>query len=252
MSTQRPCPICDAPSASLDVVDFNKSCEESRGIYLPLSGIPIYYSLCDRCGFCFAPEMYQWTLEEFEHKVYNESYVDVDPDYLHKRPSVNAGAMVNMFGKSGTGISHLDYGGGHGLLSDLLRDSGWNSASYDPFVDRATQVGQLGKHNLITAFEVFEHVPDVKRLMNDLSELLAPEGIVLFSTLLSDGQIRRHERLAWWYASPRNGHISIFSTVSLETIAVGAGFHCRSFSKGFHAIWRVVPAWAAHLLPGAT
>ena len=249
MSTRRPCPICDALSAPLDVVDFNKSCAESRGIYLPLTGIPIYYSLCDKCGFCFAPEMYEWTLDEFEQRVYNDQYVDVDPDYVHKRPSLSAGALVEMFGKSGMGISHLDYGGGHGLLSDLMRDSGWKSASYDPFVDRAMRVDQLGKYDLITAFEVFEHVPDVKRLANELSMLLVPEGIVLFSTLLSDGHIQRQQRLSWWYASPRNGHISLFSANSLQTFAAGAGFHCRSFSEGFHVLWKIVPAWAAHLFP---
>jgi SAM-dependent methyltransferase len=249
MSTWRPCPICDAPSVPLDVVDFNRSCEEVRGIYLPLAGIPIHYSLCENCGFCFAPEMYEWTLEEFERKIYNDQYVQVDPDYVHKRPSASAKTLIEMFGKSGTGINHLDYGGGHGLLSDLMRDSGWRSSSYDPFVDRATQIDQLGTYDLITAFEVFEHVPDVKRLASELSILLNPEGIVLFSTLLSDGHIQPHQRLAWWYASPRNGHISLFSTKSLHTLAAGAEFCCASFSKDFHAFWRIVPPWAIRFLP---
>jgi SAM-dependent methyltransferase len=249
MSPRRPCPICDASSVLLDVVDFNKSCEELSGKFLPLSGIPIYYSLCDQCGFCFASEMYEWTLDQFEHKIYNEEYLEVDPDYVQKRPSLNAAALVEMFGRSGTGINHLDYGGGHGLLSDLMRDSGWKSASYDPFVDRAMQIDQLGKYDLITAFEVFEHVPDVKQLASDLSMLLNPEGIVLFSTLLSDGHILPRQRLSWWYASPRNGHISLFSTNSLRALGAGAEFRCRSFSEGFHAFWRVAPPWAVHLFP---
>src|SRR5207237_795154 len=164
--------------------------------------------------FCFASEMYEWTLDQFEHRIYNEQYLEVDPDYAQKRPSLNAAALVAMFGKSGTGINHLDYGGGHGLLSDLMRDSGWKSASYDPFVDRAMQVDHLGKYDLITAFEVFEHVPGVKQLSSDLSTLLNPEGIILFSTLLSDDHIQPRQRLSWWYASPRNGHVSLFSTNS--------------------------------------
>jgi SAM-dependent methyltransferase len=246
MSLWRPCPICDAPSVPLDVVDFNKSCKK----ILPLAGIPIYYSLCDQCGFCFAPDMYEWTLEEFELRVYNDEYVEVDPDYVHVRPSANATALIAMFGKSGAGIDHLDYGGGHGLLSDLLRDSGWKSASYDPFVDTQLQIDQLGKYDLITAFEVFEHVPDVKQLASDLSILLNPEGMILFSTLLSDGDIHRDQRLVWWYASPRNGHISLFSTNSLYALAVGTGFSCKSFTKDFHAFWRTIPQWALHIFPG--
>ena len=34
---------------------------------------------------------------------------------------------------------------------------------------------------------------------------------MLFSTALSDGGLARNQRLRWWYASPRNGHISLFS-----------------------------------------
>jgi hypothetical protein len=33
----------------------------------------------------------------------------------------------------------------------------------------------------------------------------------MFSTLLSDGNIKLGQKLTWWYASPRNGHISLFS-----------------------------------------
>jgi hypothetical protein len=39
---------------------------------------------------------------------------------------------------------------------------------------------------------------------------------VLFSTLLSDGEIVRGRPLRWWYAAPRNGHISLFSAQSLR------------------------------------
>ncbi len=76
------CPVCDGRSRPHDVVDFNRSCEESRGKYLPLSGEPIYYARCQDCGFCFAPEMLRWPLETFARKVYNEGYAEIDPDYL--------------------------------------------------------------------------------------------------------------------------------------------------------------------------
>lgn len=37
------CPICNTACTPLDVVDFNKSCEEARGKFLQLSGIAVYY-----------------------------------------------------------------------------------------------------------------------------------------------------------------------------------------------------------------
>jgi len=54
---------------------------------------------------------------------------------LSLRPTNNAEVLVELFGSQKDKIMHLDYGGGNGLLSKLLREEGWNSASYDPFVD---------------------------------------------------------------------------------------------------------------------
>lgn len=248
MLMRLPCPICTGTCAPLDVVDFNKSCEEARGKYLPLAGVPIYYFLCEQCGFCFAPEFSQWPLEDFENKIYNSEYIQVDPDYLDVRPSANANGLISRFGDRRSEIRHLDYGGGRGLLSDLLRQSGWQSISYDPFVNRNIHPENLGKFDLITAYEVFEHVPDVKQLMSNLSLLLAQDGVVLFSTLLSDGNLDPRQRITWWYASPRNGHISLFSRKSLAVLGAREGFHFGSFSEGFHAFWRHVPSWARDII----
>lgn len=249
MDTNISCPICGAACSLLDVVDFNKSCEESRGKFLPLSGIPIYYALCDDCDFCFAPEFSAWTLSDFENKIYNAEYVQVDPDYLDARPRAAAENLISTLGEQGTTLRHLDYGGGNGLLSGLLVTSGWNSTSYDPLVNKGIAVQSLGRFDLITAYEVFEHVPDVADLMLDLSSLLEPEGVVLFSTLLSDGQFNFNERLSWWYAAPRNGHISLFSRHSIAILAQKYGFNFSSFSEGSHALWKKLPDWAGQLIP---
>jgi SAM-dependent methyltransferase len=242
------CPICNAACSLLDVVDFNKSCEELRGKFLGLSGVPCYYTLCGGCGFCFAPEFAAWTPEQFEEKIYNDEYVLVDPEYIEIRPRANAASLVSIFGDRAHAIRHLDYGGGNGLLSSLLRESRWQSVSYDPFADKTVSIDQLGKFDLITAFEVFEHVPDPQRVMSDFGSLIAPDGMVMFSTLLSDGNIHRNQRINWWYASPRNGHISLFSKSSLAALARNNGVNYASFSEGFHVFFTQVPPWAAHII----
>ena len=228
----------------LDVVDLNKSCEEQRGRFLPIAGIPIYYALCDHCGFCFAPEMQQWTMEEFSTRIYNDDYVLVDPDYLGARPHSYALMLTEMFAKNVLDIRHLDYGGGNGDLSNELFAAGWNSMSYDPFVDGPLR-GDLGRFDLVTCFEVFEHVPDVNQLISTLSSVVKEDGMVLFSTFVSDGKIARNQRLQWWYASPRNGHISLFSRTSLGLLGEKAGFKLVSCSANLHAYWREMPPWAA-------
>jgi SAM-dependent methyltransferase len=242
------CPICDGTCIPLDVVDFNKSCEEIRGKFLRLSGISIYYYICNQCGFCFAPEFSKWELKDFEEKIYNEDYIEVDPDYKKLRPEANAKNLVNMFRGKEAEIQHLDYGGGNGLLSNILRGSGWRSSTYDPFVNRGIDLTVLGRFNLITAFEVFEHVPDVNKLFSQLKSLLEGEGIILFSTLLSDGNIMHNQRINWWYASPRNGHISLFSKNSLNVFARKHSFFVGSFNSGFHVLGRQIPQWASHII----
>lgn len=248
MKNNLPCPVCKGACSPLDVVDFNKSCEEARGKFLGLSGTPVYYFLCGNCGFCFAPEIAKWKLEEFEQRIYNDDYVLIDPDYKETRPRANAANLISLFGDRARSIKHLDYGGGNGLLASVLRSSSWQSASYDPFADRNVGIDQLGKFDLVTAFEVFEHVPDVQSLMSNLRSLLSPDGIIMFSTLLSDGNIHSHQRLNWWYASPRNGHISLFSRKSLGILAHDYGFNFGSFSGGFHVFLTQVPPWAAHII----
>jgi SAM-dependent methyltransferase len=250
MKTPPSCPICNAPCLLLDTVDFNKSCEDEKGKVLPAAGVAVDYSLCPNCGFCFAPALCAWPLEEFSEKIYNAQYVLVDPDYVDARPRSNAANMTAMLGDKARGLKHLDYGGGGGLMSKLLNEAGWQSRSYDPFVNRDTALESLGQFDLITAFEVFEHVPDAQQLMATLRSLLAPGGVVMFSTLLSDGNIKLGQKLTWWYASPRNGHISLFSRGSLGFLAQEHGFQFGSFSTGFHALFTQVPPWAKHVMGG--
>lgn len=253
MSAPEPtgCPVCDGACVELEAVDFNKSCEDLRGKSLPPSGIAVCYLLCGDCGFCFAPDICRWTHEELAQKVYNDTYTAIDPDWEEVRPRNNANVLCEAFGNRPPPIRHLDYGGGNGLLARTLAGKGWQSSSYDPFVDRRQRLEDLGSFDLVTAFEVFEHVQDVQALAANLASLVVEDGVILFSTLLSDGSIAPGKPLDWWYAAPRNGHISLYSSRSLAFLGGAAGFNFGSLAPNFHAFWKTVPGWAAHLLPPA-
>lgn len=170
------CPICGGTCSLLDVVDFNKSCEEPKGKFLSLSGVPVYYTLCSECGFCFAPEICGWSFDEFAEKIYNDQYADVDPDYVEVRPRINVATLLSAFGGHADALRHIDYGGGNGVLARSLCEANWRSTSYDPFAERAFKPEELGKFNLITAFEVFEHAPNIPELISQLRALLASPG----------------------------------------------------------------------------
>ena len=120
--------------------------------------------------------------------------------------------------------------------------------SYDPLINGDDRRPKQ-KFDLITAFEVFEHVPSVRRLMADLAGLAHSESVILFTTQVSDGRIRRGERLSWWYAAPRNGHISLFSRESLRLLGQQHGFGFGSFDDNWHLFCTpAVPEWARRLV----
>ena len=238
------CPVCRTEAKPLDVVDFNKNCEEKTGVFLPMSGRSVYYYHCPNCAFTFAPELMAWSKEEFEANIYNDEYGMVDPDYLKIRPENNANSIYNAFGQFYGKAKHLDYGGGNGLMSKMMREKGWNSTSYDPFVDVNVNLEELGQFDFITAFEIFEHVSDVNKLIASLTKLMHPQSVVLFSTLISDSDIKPNHRLNWWYASPRNGHISLFSKKSLSLLAESVNLKCGSFNNVAHYLYYTKPEWA--------
>lgn len=241
------CKICGDICNPYDVVDFNRSCEEPKGKFLPLSGIPVYYFKCKNCGFLFAPVFDSWPQEKFKEKIYNDKYIDVDPDYIELRPKSNARYIEQLFGYFKNSIRHIDYGGGNGLLSSTLNALGWKSSSYDPLVDTGIDIKLLGKFQFVTAFEVFEHSPDPKKLMDDLELLIAEDGLILFTTVTSDGFIAENTRLNWWYASPRNGHISLYSHHSLSILFNRRGFNVADSSNLTHIAFKQIPYWAKHL-----
>lgn len=244
ISTNKNCPICKNITHPFDVVDFNKSCEEIKGKFLSHSLIPVYYYKCEKCDFLFAPELYSWTKEEFSKKIYNDFYINVDPDYQDIRPTNNANLITRLFSEVKEQIHHIDYGGGNGKCSNILLKEGFNSLSYDPFIENKELIPK--SYNLISAFEVFEHHPNPDELIMELENLLSDdESLIIFSTLLSDGQIKQNKRLDWWYASPINGHISLFSSKSLLFLASKYGFKVVSLNSGFHLMFKKdLPAWA--------
>lgn len=243
------CPVCQGAPAPLGAVDFNKNCEEARGRFLPPAGRLVHYVICRACGFAWAPEFAAWTTADFEREIYNAAYGEVDPDHRELRPRTNAETLLGTFPEPHRPARHLDYGGGAGRLSELLRAAGWDSTSCDPFFHGPGARDPDGRYPLITCFEVFEHVPDPAQLAQRLNGLLAPDGLILASTLVSDGQVLPGRPLTWWYAAPRNGHVSLYSARSLGLLAARQGWATASFSPDIHLFWRGgFPAWARHLL----
>jgi 2-polyprenyl-3-methyl-5-hydroxy-6-metoxy-1,4-benzoquinol methylase len=226
------CQVCNNESTYVDSIDFNTY---SGGIFGEPSGSLISYYKCKYCGFAFASEMQNWSDDQFHKLVYNTEYAQIDPDHSYVRPAANAEFLNEIFSTCISEISHLDYGGGNGTMTNILNASGWNSTTYDKFYHNSKLKSEKC-FNLITAFEVFEHVPNIPELMDDLLQYLQLDGVILFSTLINDKKITNP--LTWWYACPRNGHISLFSTVSLNIIASVYDLEYKKITNNLHIFYK--------------
>lgn len=241
------CKVCGGAASLAGVADFNKHCPVPGNVRLPLSGIPVYYRQCTACGFFFTDQFDRWSNAEFLAHIYNERYREVDPDYVELRPRNNADLLVQKFGAHRHRLSCLDFGGGNGRLAGILRELGFAKIlSYDPFTPGA-DAPLSERFDLVTSFEVLEHVPDPKRTVAALANAVAEDGMVMFSTLVLPADFAS-QGVSWWYVAPRNGHISLYSRRSLALLWETLAFTFGSFSDGLHVAWRKVPPFAAHLV----
>jgi 2-polyprenyl-6-hydroxyphenyl methylase/3-demethylubiquinone-9 3-methyltransferase len=241
-----PCKCCGARAVRYGAVDFHKNCEILRRKVLEPSGVPIYYYRCPACRFLFTTAFDHFTKEHFLRFIYNEDYALVDPDYQEKRPTQLADFLCRLL-SAGRPRRILDYGGGNGLLAERLRAAGFSGVkTYDPFVPRFS-VRPVDRFDCVVSFEVAEHCTDPMRLFADWDELLENRGVVVFSTLIQPADIER-QGLNWWYAGPRNGHVSLYSRASLAAAVQPFGFKLGSFNESMHVLCRDVPDFAKHFM----
>ena len=115
--------------------------------------------------------------------------------------------------------SVVDYAGGYGILVRLLRDHGVNALWIDPFCENILAKGfeyQLDtKVDLVTAFEVFEHLVDP---VSEMEKLLDIAPNVLISTQIIQSPAPDHDK--WWYYGNQHGqHIGFFRIKTLKLLA---------------------------------
>ncbi len=235
---ERPCKICGSASLPYDTIDYAKTCEAAQ-FFGGKSGIPVTYNRCKKCNFIFTNFADSFSGEDFERWIYNADYILVDPDFAERRPELNANFVKTMFGHMKSRIVGLDYGGGEGLTSALLRRDGWNYDSFDPFGAVSMTAENATRYNLCTSFEVLEHLADPATALSNLLKTTSPDDLILaIGTHLSDGNIDEKTRLSWWYAAPRNGHISLFSSASMRHLAAQHGLQYFRARPTLHLLTR--------------
>jgi 2-polyprenyl-3-methyl-5-hydroxy-6-metoxy-1,4-benzoquinol methylase len=220
------CQICGGRPRIVFLKDRNVSCGdyfEGRRIYEANLG-EIALLECAECGFGYFGEMHGWPEERFRNEIYNEAYHLCDAPFQEERPKKLAAWLAcNLCPRD-----LVDFGGGQGRLAELLVERGFRAYSYDPYYSEKRL--PVDTADVVTAFEVIEHVPDQWNLFRSLRTLCRPDGIILFSTLIKS----KHLTNDWWYASPRNGHVSFHTTDSLKRMMAECGLASISLSHEIH------------------
>jgi phage pi2 protein 07 len=123
---------------------------------------------------------------------------------------------------------YLDYAGGYGILTRLMRDLGFDFSWHDPFTTnllaRGFEYNPGDKIQLLTTFESFEHFVEP---LTDIEKMLEISKNILFTTTLVPSPVPQPE--TWWYYGLEHGqHISFYSRETLQFIAKQFNLHFYS------------------------
>jgi Methyltransferase domain len=184
-----------------------------------LNRYDVRYYLCSGCGSLETEKPY-W-LED----AYDVSGVGDDVGAAQRTIDLmlKTSALLHQL-KLPAGAECIDFGGGIGLFTRLMRDRGFNFLSYDRyaqpfFSDRYSLTSLAGRSPaVVTAFEVLEHFSDPAQDLQQLFE--SRPALVIATTELFTGQ-----DLSWPYLADGTGqHVFFYSPKALTQIARRFGY----------------------------
>lgn len=197
-----------------------------------LNKYTISYFKCERCGFVQTEDPY-WLQEAYASPI-NRSDVGLVSrnSILAKKTKAIISAFFDREKK------FIDFGGGYGLLVRMMRDVGFDFYRYDSHCenifarDFEADLGNADHYELLTAFEVFEHL---RNPLQEIDQMLSLSQNILFTTDLVPREVPKPD--AWWYYGLEHGqHISLYSADSLRDIASKRDLNFYSNGRTLHLL----------------
>ena len=223
------CHICNTPS------------NESFQVKV-LFKYDVTYYRCHECGFIQTETPY-WLPEAYESAITSLDIGLVSRN-LHWAPAVEA-IIRKWFRPEGP---FLDYGGGYGLFVRMMRDRGFPFIRLDQYCDNffakhfdVTDQPAGKTYELVTAFEVFEHLADPVAAVGEM--LQAGKSILFTTKVLPNPNVTPE---TWWYFIPETGqHVALYSLESLHRLAKRFGLQLYSDQHDLHLMTTqpISPTW---------
>lgn len=186
------------------------------------------YFHCSRCGFLQTEEPY-WLEQAYKNPI-----AASDTGVLARNMNlskITAVLAYFLFDKKGR---YLDYAGGYGIFTRLMRDLGFDCFWYDPYTPNLFAQGfeidlnTKPTFDLVTSFECFEHLPDPCK---EIEAMLALAPSILFTTDFLPSPIPAPD--SWWYYACDEGqHISFYTPKTCQYIA-------QKYGLNFYSHWGI-------------
>jgi len=191
----------------------------------------VKYYRCNDTGFIQTEEPY-WLGE-----AYSSAITKLDVGLLYRnlllRDRVSK-ILVTDFEKT---AAFLDYAGGYGVFTRLMRDLGFNFYNTDKFCQNLfaeyfdlNDLPANSRFEVVTAFEVFEHLTDP---IAGIKEMLKFSDNLLFSTELQPANIQTVNDWAY-FATETGQHVAFYNEASLKSIAGQLGYYFYTDGSFLH------------------
>lgn len=211
------CKICSSNSNSLGEAEI-------------LGKYTVQYFRCISCGFIQTEDPY-WLNEAYSNVINLSDVGLVDRNIRLARIT-----KVLSYFLFDANQQFLDYAGGYGLFTRLMRDAGFDFRHYDSSCENLFARGFEAdpanpvRYEALTAFEVFEHLVDP---MDKIREMLTFSSNILFTTELVPASTPSPNN--WWYYGTEHGqHISFYTLEALSVIAQKFSLRLYSNRRNLH------------------
>lgn len=191
----------------------------------------ISYHICNNCNFVQTEDPF-WLKEAYENPINTTDTGLVERNIYHSK--IVSTIIYVLFNQNS---KFIDYAGGYGLFTRLMRDIGFEYYWDDPYTTNLLAKGydydkKTKNFELLTCLEAFEHIYDPIQEVNNMTEL---SSNIFFSTyLLPKNKPKPND---WWYYGLNHGqHVSIYSFKSLQFLAKILNLNLYSDGVSLHLL----------------
>lgn len=223
------CSVCEGRSLINLGRIYHPQPTKIAGIDIDLGRFEFYLMRCRNCGFQFkSPAIPAEDLLACYAAAENDHWgIAVDP--LQR----NFDRFADCVRRLSRGKRILDVGCFNGAFLEYLGDD-WQRYGVEPCQGAREVAQQRGVNvladtldaipadavfDVITAFDVIEHIVDPGPFFESISKHLAPEGIFLASSGDTDALSWKLQKARYWYCSYLPEHVSFFCRQTLDFLA---------------------------------